>query len=176
MQDIIPYYIRTVRADNKDPLCAFMKDAGFPNEADVMKPQHTTVFSFPMQSPKNAVFRQDMTAKEQLELWQKYQTHWCEHKPSVTISVKEHEWMEVGNWVWDNFDSISGISFLPFSEHTYRQAPYQDCSKEEYEEALKAMPKNVDWSQLSKYEEQDFTAGAQELACAADGGCEVVDI
>ena len=171
-----PYYIRTVRADNKDPLCAFMKDAGFPNEADVMKPQHTTVFSFPMQSPKNAVFRQDMTAKEQLELWQKYQTHWCEHKPSVTISVKEHEWMEVGNWVWDNFDSISGISFLPFSEHTYRQAPYQDCTKEEYEEALKAMPKNVDWSQLSKYEEQDFTAGAQELACAADGGCEVVDI
>ena len=171
-----PYYIRTVRADNKDPLCAFMKDAGFPAEADVMKPQHTTVFSFPMQSPKNAVFRQDMTAKEQLELWQKYQTHWCEHKPSVTISVKEHEWMEVGNWVWKNFDSISGISFLPFSEHTYRQAPYQDCTKEEYEEALKAMPKNVDWSQLSKYEEQDFTAGAQELACAADGGCEVVDI
>ena len=171
-----PYYIRTVRAYNKDPLCAFMKDAGFPNEADVMKPQHTTVFSFPMQSPKNAIFRQDMTAKEQLELWQKYQTHWCEHKPSVTISVKEHEWMEVGNWVWDNFDSISGISFLPFSEHTYRQAPYQDCTKEEYEEALKAMPKNVDWSQLSKYEEQDFTAGAQELACAADGGCEVVDI
>ena len=171
-----PYYIRTVRADNKDPLCAFMKDAGFPNEADVMKPQHTTVFSFPMQSPKNAVFRQDMTAKEQLELWQKYQTHWCEHKPSVTISVKEHEWMEVGNWVWENFDSISGISFLPFSEHTYRQAPYQDCTKEEYEEALKTMPKNVDWSQLSKYEEQDFTAGAQELACAADGGCEVVDI
>ena len=171
-----PYYIRTVRADNKDPLCAFMKDAGFPNEADVMKPQHTTVFSFPMQSPKNAVFRQDMTAKEQLELWQKYQTHWCEHKPSVTISVKEHEWMEVGNWVWENFDSISGISFLPFSEHTYRQAPYQDCTKEEYEEALKEMPKNVDWSQLSKYEEQDFTAGAQELACAADGGCEVVAI
>ena len=171
-----PYYIRTVRADNKDPLCAFMKDAGFPNEADVMKPQHTTVFSFPMQSPKNAVFRQDMTAKEQLELWQKYQKHWCEHKPSVTISVKEHEWMEVGNWVWENFDSISGISFLPFSEHTYRQAPYQDCTKEEFEEALKTMPKNVDWSQLSKYEEQDFTAGAQELACAADGGCEVVDI
>ena len=171
-----PYYIRTVRADNKDPLCAFMKDAGFPNEADVMKPQHTTVFSFPMQSPKNAVFRQDMTAKEQLELWQKYQKHWCEHKPSVTISVKEHEWMEVGNWVWDNFDSISGISFLPFSEHTYRQAPYQDCTEEEYKEALKSMPKNVDWSQLSKYEEQDFTAGAQELACAADGGCEVVDL
>ena len=171
-----PYYIRTVRADNKDPLCAFMKDAGFPAEADVMKPQHTTVFSFPMQSPKNAVFRTDMNAIEQLELWETYQKHWCEHKPSVTISVKEHEWMGVGNWVWDHFDSISGISFLPFSEHTYRQAPYQDCTEEEYKEALKAMPKNVDWSQLSKYEEKDFTAGSQELACASDGGCEVVDI
>jgi len=171
-----PYYIRTVRADNKDPLCRFMKEAGFPAEADVMKPKHTTVFSFPMQSPKNAVFRTDMTAKEQLQLWKQYQEHWCEHKPSVTISVKEHEWMEVGSWVWDHFDSISGISFLPFSDHTYRQAPYQDCSKQEYEEALQAMPKNVDWSLLSKYEEKDFTSGSQELACAADGGCEVVDL
>ena len=171
-----PYYIRTVRADNKDPLCRFMKEAGFPAEADVMKPKHTTVFSFPMQSPKNAVFRTDMTAKEQLQLWKQYQDHWCEHKPSVTISVKEHEWMEVGSWVWDHFDSISGISFLPFSDHTYRQAPYQDCSKQEYEEALQAMPKNVDWSLLSKYEEKDFTSGSQELACAADGGCEVVDL
>ena len=123
-----PYYIRTVRADNKDPLCRFMKEAGFPAEADVMKPKHTTVFSFPMQSPKNAVFRTDMTAKEQLQLWKQYQEHWCEHKPSVTISVKEHEWMEVGSWVWDHFDSISGISFLPFSDHTYRQAPYQAVS------------------------------------------------
>jgi ribonucleoside-triphosphate reductase len=172
-----PYYIRTVRADNKDPLCKFMKDAGFPNEADVMKPKHTTVFSFPMQSPKNAVFRTDMTAVEQLELWKIYQEHWCEHKPSVTISVKEHEWMGVGNWVWDQFDSISGISFLPFSEHTYRQAPYQDCTVEEYKEALDIMPKNVDWTQLSQYEKKDFTTGSQELACsAADGGCEVVDI
>jgi ribonucleoside-diphosphate reductase alpha chain len=172
-----PYYIRTVRADNKDPLCKFMKDAGFPNEADVMKPQHTTVFSFPMQSPKNAVFRQDMNAIEQLELWKTYQEHWCEHKPSVTISVKEHEWMGVGNWVWDHFDSISGISFLPFSEHTYRQAPYQDCTEEEYKTALKGMPSNVDWSQLSQHEKKDFTSGSQELACAApDGGCEVVDI
>ena len=171
-----PYYIRTVRADNKDPLCRFMKEAGFPAEADVMKPKHTTVFSFPMQSPKNAVFRTDMTAKEQLQLWIQYQDHWCEHKPSVTISVKEHEWMEVGSWVWAHFDSISGISFLPFSDHTYRQAPYQDCSKQEYEEALQAMPKNVDWSLLSKYEEKDFTSGSQELACAADGGCEVVDL
>ena len=154
-----------------------MKEAGFPNEADVMKPKHTTVFSFPMESPKNAVFRTDMDAIQQLELWKIYQKHWCEHKPSVTISVKENEWVSVGNWVWDNFDSISGISFLPFSEHTYRQAPYQDCTKKEYEEALGAMPKNVDWGQLSQFEEKDFTAGSQELACAAaDGGCEVVDI
>ena len=170
-----PYYIRTVRADNKDPLCQFMKDAGFPNEPDVTKPQHTTVFSFPMKSPNKAVCRMDMTAIEQLELWKLYQEYWCEHKPSVTISVKENEWMEVGNWVWDNFDNISGISFLPFSEHTYRQAPYQDCSKEEFNEALKAMPKNVDWSKLGDYEAQDYTAGAQTAACAA-GGCEVVDL
>ena len=117
----------------------------------------------------------DMTAIEQMELWKTYQEHWCEHKPSVTISVKENEWMEVGNWVWDNFDNISGISFLPFSEHTYRQAPYQDCTKEEYNAAVEAMPKNVDWSKLGDYEKEDYTAGAQTAACAA-GGCEVVDL
>ena len=171
-----PYYIRTVRADNKDPLCKMMKDAGFPNEPDVTKPEHTTVFSFPMQSPEGAICRKDMTAIEQLELWNKYQKYWCEHKPSVTISVKENEWMGVGSWVWDNFDSISGISFLPFSDHTYRQAPYQDCSKVEYEELLKKIPQQVDWKDLSKYEKQDYTAGSQELACSADGGCEVVDL
>jgi ribonucleoside-diphosphate reductase alpha chain len=170
-----PYYIRTVRADNKDPLCRFMKDAGFPNEPDVMKPQHTTVFSFPMKSPEDAVFRYDMTAIEQMELWKIYQEHWCEHKPSVTISVKEHEWMNVGAWVYDNFDNISGISFLPFSEHTYRQAPYQDCTKEEYEEFLTKMPEKVDWSKLSEYEEQDYTAGSQTLACSGDS-CEIVDL
>jgi ribonucleoside-triphosphate reductase len=171
-----PYYIRTVRADNKDPLCKFMKEAEFPNEADVMKPQHTTVFSFPMKSPEESVFRNDMTAIEQMELWLAYQTHWCEHKPSVTISVKEHEWPEVGAWVYDHFDRISGISFLPFSEHTYRQAPYQDCSEEEYFEALDRMPKKVDWSKLADFEKEDFTTGAQELACSAGGGCEVVDL
>ena len=172
-----PYYIRTVRADNKDPLCRFMKDAGFPNEPDVTKPTHTTVFSFPMQSPKNAVFRQDMTAIEQLELWKIYQDHWCEHKPSITVSVKEHEWMGVGNWVWDNFNNISGISFLPFSEHTYQQAPYQDCEEKEYKELLSKMPKNVMWDKLSDYEKEDHTAGAQNAACGADsGGCEVVDL
>ena len=171
-----PYYIRTVRADNKDPLCKFMKDAEFPNEPDVLRPKHTTVFSFPMKGPKNAICRSDITAIDQLKIWSTYQKHWCEHKPSITISVKEQEWPEMGNWVWNNFDDISGISFLPFSEHTYRQAPYQDCTEEEYTTALKAMPKNVDWSLLSSYEEKDFTVGSQELACAADEGCEVVDL
>ena len=168
-----PYYIRTVRADNKDPLCNLMKEMGFPNEPDVTKPDHTTVFSFPMKSPKDAVFRMDMTALEQLELWKTYATSWCEHKPSVTISVKEDEWVDVAAWVYENFDAISGISFLPFSEHVYRQAPYQDCTKEEYEEALKTMPKDVDWAELSKYESQDYTISSQELACTA-GGCEVI--
>ena len=168
-----PYYIRTVRADNKDPLCKMMKKQGFPNEADVTKPEHTTVFSFPMKSPKGAVFRMDMTAMEQLELWKTYAENWCEHKPSVTISVKEDEWVDVAAWVYKHFDSISGISFLPFSEHVYRQAPYQDCTEEEYKEALKTMPKNVDWAELSKYESQDYTIASQELACAA-GGCEII--
>ena len=168
-----PFYIRTVRADNKDPLCKLMQEMGFPNEPDVTKPDHTTVFSFPMKSAKDAVFRMDMSALEQLELWKTYQESWCEHKPSVTISVKEDEWVDVAAWVYENFDSISGISFLPFSEHVYRQAPYQDCTEEEYNEALEQMPKNVDWAELSKYESQDYTVSSQELACVA-GGCEVI--
>ena len=102
-----PYYIRTVRADNKDPLCKFMKDAEFPNEPDVLRPKHTTVFSFPMKGPKNAICRTDITAIDQLKIWSTYQKHWCEHKPSITISVKEQEWPEMGNWVWNNFDDIS---------------------------------------------------------------------
>ena len=170
-----PYYIRTVRADNKDPLCVFMKNAGFPSEPDVMKPTHTTVFSFPMKTPEDAIFRYSMTAIEQMEIWKIYQESWCEHKPSVTISVKEHEWMEVGAWVYENFDGISGISFLPFSEHSYRQAPYQDCTREEYEEFLTKMPENVDWNKLSEFEKEDYTAGSQELACSS-GSCEVVDL
>ena len=168
-----PYYIRTVRADNKDPLCKLMQEMGFPNEPDVTKPDHTTVFSFPMKSPNGAVCRTDMTALEQLNLWKTYADSWCEHKPSVTITVKEQEWVDVASWVYENFDSISGISFLPFSEHVYRQAPYQDCTEQEYKEALKTMPKNVDWAELSKYESQDYTVASQELACAA-GGCEVI--
>jgi ribonucleoside-triphosphate reductase len=170
-----PYYIRTVRADNKDPLCSFMKDKGFPNEACVMKPDNVTVFSFPVKAPENSVFRTDMTAIEQLELWLTYQNYWCEHKPSVTITVKEHEWPEVGGWVWNNLDYISGISFLPHSDHTYKQAPYQDCSSEEYEELLAQIPTEVDWTELKQYEEQDNTAGSQTMACSGDS-CEVVDL
>ena len=168
-----PYYIRTVRGDKKDPLAIMMSDLGFPCEDDVMKPEHTLVFSFPMKSPDQAVFRTDMTAIEQLELWKVYQDAWCEHKPSVTISVKEEEWMEVGAWCYKYFDYMSGVSFLPFSDHTYRQAPYQDCSETEYKELLEQMPKDVDWSILSNYESTDLTLGAQEMACAA-GGCEIV--
>ena len=143
-----PYYIRTVRGDNKDPLTQFMIAQGIPAEPDVMKPDSTTVFSFPMQSPAGAVCRTDMTAIEQLELWLMYQRHWCEHKPSVTISVKEEEWMDVGSWVYEHFDEVSGISFLPFSEHTYQQAPYQDITSIEYDEAKIKMPEKIDWLSL----------------------------
>ena len=166
------YYIRTVRADKKDPLAKMMIEAGFPVEDDVTKPEHTVVFSFPMKGPQYGVYRKDMTAIEQLELWKVYQDNWCEHKPSVTISVKEHEWLEVGAWVYEHFDQMSGVSFLPFSDHTYRQAPYQDCTKEQYEEAMQSMPKNVSWDTLSEYEQQDMTTSSQELACVA-GGCEI---
>ena len=167
-----PYYVRTVRGDKKDPLTRMMTDEGFPVEDDVMNPSHTAVFSFPMKVDKGAVFRTDMTAIDQLKLWKIYQEAWCEHKPSVTISVKEHEWLEVGAWVYDNFDMMSGVSFLPFSEHTYKQAPYQDIQKEDYEVLLKKMPKEVDWTKLAEYEKTDMTIASQELACVA-GGCEI---
>ena len=170
-----PYYIRTVRADNKDPLCTFMKEKGFPHEACVMKPDNVTVFSFPIKAPENSVFRMDLSAEEQLDLWLKYQYHWCEHKPSVTISVKEEEWVGVGAWVWNHLDSISGISFLPFSDHTYRQAPYQDCTKEEYEEMVSKLPNEIIWSELANYEVEDQTSGTQTFACSGDS-CEVVDL
>ena len=167
-----PFYVRTVRGDKKDPLTKMMTDMGFPVEDDVMNPTQTAVFSFPMKVHDGAVFRTDMTAIEQLELWLTYQKSWCEHKPSVTISVKEDEWMEVGAWVYKNFDFMSGVSFLPFSEHTYQQAPYQDTNKEGYEFLKEKMPKNVDWSKLSEYEMSDMTIGSQELACVA-GACEI---
>ena len=170
-----PYYIRTVRGDNKDPLTEFMKEQGIPNEPDVMKPDHTTVFSFPMSCSDTAIYRNDMSAIEQLEIWKCYAQHWCEHKPSVTISVKESEWVNVGNWCWDNFDYLSGVSFLPFSDHTYQQAPYQDIDKEQYEALQSKMPDKIDWSKLQDFEKEDNTRGSQELACTA-GSCELVDI
>ena len=170
-----PYYVRTVRADKKDPLAKMMYDQGFPCEDDVTKPEHTWVFSFPVKGPAKGVYRKDMNALEQLNLWKIYQEHWCEHKPSITISVKEEEWMEVGAWVYGNFDMMSGVSFLPMSDHTYRQAPYQDCTKEQYDELFRKMPKNINWMKLQEYEEQDMTSGSQELACSA-GSCEIVDL
>ena len=170
-----PYYVRTVRADKKDPLAKMMYDQGFPCEDDVTKPEHTWVFSFPVKGPAKGVYRKDMNALEQLNLWKIYQEHWCEHKPSITISVKEEEWMEIGAWVYGNFDMMSGVSFLPMSDHTYRQAPYQDCTKEQYDKLFREMPKNINWMKLQEYEEQDMTAGSQELACSA-GSCEIVDL
>tara|TARA_A100001515_G_scaffold83146_1_gene65922 strand:- start:5284 stop:6528 length:1245 start_codon:yes stop_codon:yes gene_type:complete len=170
------YYIRTVRGDNKDPLTDLMKQANIPNEPDMMKPENVTVFSFPMESPKNAVMRTDMSAIEQLELWKTYAIHWCEHKPSITVSVKEHEWMNVGAWVYDNFDIASGVSFLPFSEHTYQQAPYQEIDEAQYSiEKERFKDISLDWDKLSDFEKEDHTTGSRELACTA-GACEIVDI
>jgi len=169
------YYIRTVRGDNKDPLTKFLTDSGIPAEACVMKPDSTTVFSFPVKAPDGAVTRNDMSAIEQLELWKTYALNWCEHKPSVTITVRDEEWLKVGSWVYDNFDICSGVSFLPHSDHTYAQAPYQDCNEETYKEALSKMPKSIDWTKLASYEVEDNTAGSQTLACSGDS-CEVVDI
>ena len=170
-----PYYIRTVRGDNKDPLTQFMIDQGIPNEPDVMKPDATTVFSFPMQSPLGAVHTADMTAIEQLDMWLMYQRHWCEHKPSVTINVKKDEWLEVGAFVYKHFDEMSGVSFLPFNEHTYQQAPYQDCDKDHYLAIKDTSPKSIDWTKLSEYEQEDNTSGMQTMACTGDV-CEMVDI
>ena len=169
------YYIRTVRGDNKDPLTQFMIDQGIPNEPDVMKPDQTTVFSFPMKSPEGAVTTSDLTAVEQLEMWLAYQRAWCEHKPSVTINVKNSEWFQVGAFVYEHFDEMSGVSFLPYNEHTYQQAPYQEVGKSEYQELLEIMPSSIDWSLLSEYESEDNTAGSQTLACSGDS-CEIVDL
>jgi len=170
-----PYYIRTVRADKKDPLTKMMIDMGFPYEDDVTKPESTAVFSFPIKSPKESIYRDDRSALEQLELWLIYQRYWCEHKPSITVYVKENEWMEVGAWVYNHFDEISGVSFLPHTDHVYKQAPYQEISEEEYNKALDSMPKDVAWDRLFLYETEDTTKGSQEYACSG-GVCEIVDI
>ena len=170
-----PYYIRTVRGDNKDPLTQFMKSQGVPSEACVMKPDTTTVFSFPIAAPPKSVTRDEMTAIQQLEMWLIYQRHWTEHKPSVTITVKDNEWMEVGAFVYRNFDEMSGVSFLPHSDHTYQQAPYQDCNKNDYKILSSIMPKKIDWSKLSDFEYEDTTKSSQTFACTGEV-CEMVDI
>ena len=169
------YYIRTVRADTNDPLTKFMADQGIPNEPCVMKPDSTVVFSFPIKSPDKAVLRDDLTAIEQLETWLTYQRHWCEHKPSVTITVRDEEWLEVGAFVYKHFDEMSGISFLPHSDHTYQQAPYQEVGRSDYNMLASLMPTSIDWSKLSDYEEDDNTASMQTLACSGDS-CEIVDL
>jgi len=170
-----PYYIRTVRGDKKDPLTAFLIAQGIPTEDCVMKPNDTVVFSFPQKAPEGALTRDSLTAIEHLDIWLTYQRYWCEHKPSVTITVKEHEWLEVGAWVYRHFDECSGVSFLPHDGGTYKQAPYQECTKEEYEALLAKMPKDIDWSGLKDFEKEDTTTGMQELSCVA-GVCEVVNI
>jgi len=159
----------------QDPLTQYMVDHGIPVEPDVTRPERTSVFSFPMRSPEGALCRADLTAIQQLELWLSYQRHWCEHKPSVTISVKESEWMEVGAWVWKHFDEASGISFLPMSEHTYVQAPYQDCDAATYDNVAAAMPHAFSWQGLQDYELEDNTMPGKEFSCTS-GSCEAVDI
>ena len=169
------YYIRTVRGDNKDPLTQFMKDQGVPSEPDVMKPDATTVFSFPVMSPTNSVTRNDLSAIEQLKTWLTYQRHFCEHKPSITCTVRNEEWFEVGAFVYQHFDEMSGVSFLPHSDHTYQQAPYQDVGKSDYNMLLSLMPEKIDWSKLSNYEKEDNTVAMQTMACSGDV-CEIVDL
>jgi len=169
------YYLRRVRADAKDPIARLMEDEGIPCEPDVMKPDNVKVFTFPMKAQEGALLRDDRTAIEQLELWLMYQRYYCEHKPSVTVSVKEHEWMQVGAWVYEHFDEVSGVSFLPYSDHTYQQAPYEDCTEGVYHEALEKMPKSVDWSLISEYEMEDNTKGNKTLACTG-AVCELVDL
>lgn len=171
-----PYYIRTVRGSKGDPISTFLKEVGIPVEDDVMKPNDTYVFSFPVKAPDGAIVRNDLTAIDHLNIWLVYQRAWCEHKPSITVSVKEDEWMEVGAWVYKNFDEVSGISFLPHSEHSYKQAPYQEVSKEEYDALVAKMPKNIRWEDLSFYETEDGTSPSATLACSSDGNCELVDI
>lgn len=169
------FYARTIRADNKDPVTTFLKECGVLNEPDVMKPNDTTVFTFPIKAPEGAVTRTDLTAIKHLELWLAYQRNWTEHKPSITISVKEDEWMEVGAWVYKHMDELSGVSFLPYSDHTYQQAPYQEISEIEYNELVNKTPATLDWTWLTYYETTDGTTGSQELACTA-GACDITTV
>lgn len=169
-----PFYMRTVRADKRDPLAIFMRAAGFPVEDCVMKPTTTDVFKFPVKAPDHAVFRNNMSAIEQLEHYLVFKNHWCEHNPSITVYVREHEWMAVGDWVFNHFDDIGGVSFLPHSDHVYRQAPYTECCEQDFINMMSVMPK-VDWNNMSLFETgEDSTTGTQELACSASGGCEIL--
>jgi ribonucleoside-triphosphate reductase (thioredoxin) len=166
------HYIRRVRSDKKDPLAQYMSEVGFPVEQDLMS-QASLVFSFPSKSPEGCTTVKQVGAMEQLKLWKAYQDHWCEHKPSITVYYTDDEFLEVAQWIWDNFDTVSGISLLPYSDHVYQQAPYEDITKEKYEELLKAMPVDVNWDDLENFEKEDNTTGSQELACVG-GACEIV--
>ena len=168
------HYIRRVRSDHKDPLAVFMGMAGFPVEQDVMSPT-SSVFSFPVKAPETSVTVKQVGAMQQLELWKAYQNHWCEHKPSITVYYTDDEFLQVAQWIWENFDLCSGISLLPYSDHVYQQAPYEDINAEEYDKLVAEMPVGVDWNDLEKYEEEDNTTGSQELACVG-GACEIVQI
>jgi len=167
------YYIRTVRTDKKDPIYSFLKDQGIPVEDSIGKEESTAIFSFPVKSPDGSILRDDRSALEQLNLWKIYAEHWCEHKPSITVYVKEEEWLAVGAWVYENFDICSGVSFLPHSDHTYQQAPYQEITEEEYNKAVEEMPTEIKWENLAIYETEDTTTVSHELACSA-GSCEIV--
>jgi ribonucleoside-diphosphate reductase alpha chain len=168
-----PYYIRTVRADKKDPVSKFMIDYGVPVEDDVIAPEHNHVFSFPVAAPKDAIVTSDLSAVEQLERWLTYKRHWCEHNPSCTVTVKEHEWIDVGAWVYEHFDELTGVSFLPHTEHIYKQAPFMEVDKQEFTKANKLMPKDLDWTRLGAYETSDQTVGSQTMACTS-GECEII--
>lgn len=168
-----PWYIRTVRTDKKDPVYVFLKEQGVPVEDEIGKESTSAVFSFPMKAPEGSVMRDDMTAIEQLELWRIYAEHYAEHKPSITVYVREHEWLEVGAWVYKHFDVLSGVSFLPHSDHIYKQAPYTEITEEEYNEMVKSFPENIDWDKLSEYETEDNTSVEHELSCSS-GGCEIL--
>ncbi len=171
-----PYYIRRVRADKGDPLAMLMEQEGFPCEPDVTSPDNVSIFSFPQKAPDGALCNEDIGAMEQLKLWEIYQDHWCEHKPSITVSYTDENFLEAGQWVYNRLDKISGVSFLPISNHVYAQAPYEEITKEEYEDLLSKMPVNADWSRLHEFEKEDTTKGTQELACSASGSCELVDL
>lgn len=169
------FFIRTIRADKKDPLAKMMAELGFPHEDDVNKPEYNWVFSFPMKAPDCSVLAESLSAIDHLELWKIYQDHWTEHKPSITVYVRENEWMDVGAWVYKHFDSVSGVAFLPYSGHTYRQAPFQEITEVEYKAWLEKMPKDVDWSKLGDYEKEDNTQVTKSFACSGDT-CDVADI